>query len=320
MSDRTPPELRSRPYFAPRDDHSDTEATAFVGAVAEDMPQLPDAGDVPPLPGEPPPMPMDPMDRPHTRESFAIQTIDEDDEVEPTRMRKTESRHRPAPRRKRPTLLPKNMPRPGTNNARRNQSVMQPVRSRQDVSRPDIGSTDRESSDVVHTFNPADRSSPKPMNTDEGLRKPRGDLRRKPGVKSRRKTNSPKRRAPAARAVAPPPAARPAPSHLPLSAEQLGMLIADQRRRLHLLDAFARGLEICAGVLGTLSLAVLIAALVSILVGSDVSVLNASSALIGAVGAMALTLMMVVAALAMRQLAHLSAQVAALLEALSHRR
>ena len=74
------------------------------------------------------------------------------------------------------------------------------------------------------------------------------------------------------------------------------MPISDQRRRLQVLDAFARALELCGGVLGTLALAVLIAALVSIMVGSDVSVLNASAALVGAAAALGTTLLMVVSA------------------------
>ena len=61
----------------------------------------------------------------------------------------------------------------------------------------------------------------------------------------------------------------------------------------------------------------LIAALVSILVGSDVSVLAASAALVGGLCALSLTLLMVVAAIGLRQVAHNSAQVAAMLEALS---
>ncbi len=61
----------------------------------------------------------------------------------------------------------------------------------------------------------------------------------------------------------------------------------------------------------------MVAAVVSILGGSDVSVLAASSALIGSGAALGVTLLMVVASIGLRQVAHTSAQLAALLESLS---
>ena len=123
-----------------------------------------------------------------------------------------------------------------------------------------------------------------------------------------------------ARAPAVPPTAAMNPqaqSLLPLNPEILAARIADQRRRLHVVDGFARTLEVAAGILGTLALACLIAALVSILVGSDVSVLTAAGALVGSLCALGMTLLMVVGALGLRQIAHNNAQTAALLESLS---
>jgi len=103
---------------------------------------------------------------------------------------------------------------------------------------------------------------------------------------------------------------------LPLNQEHLGLLIADQRRRLHVLYGYARALEIAAGILGTLSLAVLIASMVSMLVGSGATVVSSASALAGGATGLSLTLIMVVGAVAIRQLAHASAQIAALIESL----
>ena len=70
-------------------------------------------------------------------------------------------------------------------------------------------------------------------------------------------------------------------------------------------------------ILGTLALACMVATVVSILVGTDVSVLSASGALIGSGAALGVTLLMVVASIGLRQIAHTSAQLAALLESLS---
>jgi len=332
---RKPPEFR--PTFEPPGE-GPLESTAMIDNADDYIPDLPDIGDVPGLPddipglpaepefapAQPPPMPADPLERPHTREHHAMATVDDDDAPAPTQ-RPDPRMRQPAPRRKRPTLLPKNLPPAPT--ARRSSSVMRPVRAREGTSRPGLASTSQESSDVVKTFESGELDArPEPIRPDNM----RGDNPRETAAPRRaliRKTGDGRRpqarRQPAGRPQpkpARPPASRTAPSYLPLSAEALSMMIGEQRRRLHILDGFARGLEIAAGVLGTLSLAVLIASLVSILVGTDVSVLNASSALVGSGAAMAITLLMVVAAIALRQMAHVSAQLAALLEALSQRR
>lgn len=308
------------------EDRSDTEATAFLPEMDDEYPDLPGALDVPPLPAEPPPMPVDPLERPHTREHFAISTVTEDDERPARQSISNERIRQPAPRRKRPTMAQDGRVRPLVN--RVNDSVMQPIRARHDGLRPDLAGGNREASDVVKTFDSHELDArPEPMTSAVSQLKPQtgGQARNRRALvrkaNTARRAPQPRRQPqrPQPRSPAPSPAAM--QQHvLPLSPESLSMLIAEQRRRLHVLDGLARGLEICAGVLGTVSLAVLIAALVSILVGSDVSVLNASSALVSSAAALGLTLLMVVGSVAMRQLAHVSAQLAALLEALANRR
>ncbi len=313
MNERTPNSYDESDVY---DVRSEIEATAFVPEMRGGRDDSSDLHDVPPLPDRPPPMPADPLDRPHTREHLALSAMGEIDQSTPAPHTANKRIRQPAPRRKRPTLLPPNsaMPPPPS---RRNSNVMQPVRPRQDLARPNLGGSLRESSDVVQTFDSgAAEARPRPIQAKTGPKRPsRLELRRK-AVAARRQPQ-PRRQLRPAPQMAP---AQAAYATLPISAEALAMLIADQRRRLHVLDGFARGLEIGAGVLGTLSLAVLIAALVSIMVGQDVSVLNASTALVGSGAALGLTLLMVVASVALRQLAHISAQIAALLESLTDRR
>lgn len=318
MNDRTPSDLELQGLG------SDTEATAFLPEMHDELPDLPEATDVPDVGAGPPPMPLDPLERPHTREHFAMSTIGGHDEVPGRPAIPNDRLREPAPRRKRPTLMPKNMPTNMPRSAARktNNSVLQPIRARRDNGRPDLARADgddrRESSDVVQTFDSNELDArPEPLTTANPAMRPR---RRELSRNTAAPRRNPQPRRPQRPATAPASVQPSSANLLPLSAEALAMLITDQRRRLHILDGFARGLEIGAGVLGTLSLAVLIAAMVSILVGNDVSVLNASSALVSSGAALGLTLLMVVSSVALRQLAHVSAQIAALLEALAGRR
>ena len=96
----------------------------------------------------------------------------------------------------------------------------------------------------------------------------------------------------------------------------MSALIADQRRRLHVLFAWARGLEVAAGVLGTISLAVLVTSVVGALLATGPALLPGAAAFVAAAAGAGLALVQVVAAVALRQLAHLSAQQTALIEAL----
>ncbi len=290
------------PPFPPA---GDEDATHFVSAM-ESPPPFPDG-------------PVPPEDSTHTHEQLAMPAaVESGTDVGPAgrqRRRTADARIRePAPARRRPSLLPNadagrqvrgpDTVRPG---------VINPVKPRQGGGRG-FGEASRESSDVISSFqHPSGEAPavPQPIKTEGRARlRPRRPKRPPPSVQPSRQRSAPPRQ------TYNPPQRPAPPPMLPLNQEQLGMLIADQRRRLHVLYGFARGLEIAAGVLGTLSLAVLIASVVSILVGGGATVLSSASALAGSATGLALTLIMVVAAAAMRQLAHVSAQLAALIEAL----
>ncbi len=243
------------------------------------------------------------------------------------------ARRSPAPAGRRPTLFglegdgaapthPRTL-RPG---------VMDPVRPRSDSDHRDVGAG-HENSDVIQTFHSGDDAGPQPISapTSERLR---GRLERKPP----RPANALAARPALAAAQPPPPlmalaggaAARPAAtSHpalavsgqavhatLPLSEERLTAMIGDQRRRLHALDTWARVLEVGAGVLGSVSLAIAVVTLVATLIATTPSLLIGAAALIGAAVGLGLSLLLVVFAMLLRQLAHMAAQQAALLEAL----
>lgn len=310
MNRRLTPPAWPSPPLPPEPDEEDFEATSMAEAI----------GAPPPLPGEPP-------DNPRTNTGFAVPSMPDGGETELSRAGKAarqkadERLREPAPRGRRPTLLPGDMP-PKLPGAPRTvqPGLVAPVQARADSSRPDLVGRQRESSDVIQTFHSSGSNHDEPVaitdHTPRPAPRPRAQLQRMMPRPSAR--NVPQRTAPPP--VRNAPAARPAPAGpaiLPLNAEMLSVHIADQRRRLHVIDGFARVLEIAAGIVGTLALACLIAALVSILVGSDVSVLAASAAIVGCLSTLALTLMMVVGAIALRQLAHASAQTAALLEALT---
>ncbi len=219
---------------------------------------------------------------------------------------------RPVATRQRPTLLPDGFDLPpklptATRDAR--PELLQPVRRALDPSKRNFGSTRRETSDVISVVDTGDvgQPAPRPMQARAGA--PRPPTR--PAIK---RNTVPPRPDPAQRSAPP----RPAPaSFLPLPADHLHVRIIEQRQRLRLLDTFARALEVAAGVLGTLSLSVLIATLVSVIAGRDVSVLAAASALVGSATGLALTFLMVVTSASIRQLKHVSAQLAALLDSLS---
>lgn len=290
-------------------DEEEAEATAFVPRV-------------PPPPGEADGAAemAEPPDRPRTNTGLEISALPEGSDTNVGRAGRAARqaadlrRRVPAPRRNRPTLLPGDMP-PKLPSASRSvdPGLVAPVRPALDQGRAALVGRAREASDVIQTFrtspdgalaNPP--SSPAPVRDRPRPLRPK-NLQRKPApVAQHAVTASPLRPAPPAAAAV-----------LPLQPDVLAIHIADQRRRLGIIDGFARALEVAAGIVGTLALACLIAALVSILVGSDVSVLSASAALVGGLCALALTLLMVVAAVGLRQIAHNSAQLAALLEALS---
>lgn len=315
------------PPFPP----ADGEATQFVSAME------------PPPP--PPPMPREPVmprqETQHTNTRFAVPIANEGNtDMGPAgrqRRQTADARIRqPAPAARRPTLLP---------NLASAQQVRGPKTIRPGVDNPiavsdtgghGFGENSRESSDIISSFQPgagggdAQAPAPHPLkarprprrpsrqaNVARPGRQPSGRQGRAPQGSGRQGATraAPGRKPPPRQTYNPPPRPSPPPA-LPLNQEHLGLLIADQRRRLHVLFGYARGLEIAAGVLGTLSLAVLIASLVSILLGSGSTVVASASALAGSATGLALTLLMVVGAVGLRQLAHSSAQIAALIEAL----
>jgi hypothetical protein len=96
--------------------------------------------------------------------------------------------------------------------------------------------------------------------------------------------------------------------------EQLVALVADHRARLVALDVAARGLEIGATVLGALGLALVIAALVSLVAGSGDTVVAGAGAVLAGGAAFGLCGLMVATAIGLRHLASVSAQVSAMLE------
>ncbi len=284
----------------------------------------------------PPPLPADESsniagvdlpDRPRTNTGLDIQAFPEGGETELGRaglaVREAADMRRrvPAPRRRRPTLLPGEMP-PKLPSARRtvNPGLVAPVRAASGSARPDLVGRSRESSDIIQTFTSTEDSitpDPQPISGQVEPPRPR-PLRAKKQLQRKPARVAPRGAVRSSSAVPPTVPMPPhSPSILPLNPDVLAVHIADQRRRLHVVDGFARTLEVAAGILGTLALACLIAAMVSILVGSDVSVLTAAGALIGSLCALALTLLMVVSAIGLRQVAHNSAQMAALLESLS---
>ncbi len=232
-----------------------------------------------------------------------------------------QQRRLPVDQQRRPTLMPSGFdapPKLPSAPRTADPALVRPARQAPDSALPSVGQP-RESSDVIQMF-PAEASRPQPM-----YERPRGApptqppasagklVRHAPGVRAQ---------VPASPAAVAPPQApvRPSalgPQVLPLSADRVAVLIADHRSRLQNLDLFARGLEIGAGLFGTVSLAVLIASLVSILLGNGQSVLAAGTAVVVSVGGLAITALMGAAAAGLRQIAHNTAQLAALLEALS---
>jgi hypothetical protein len=271
--------------------------------------------------GSPPPFPGDPFDKPRTQTSFNVTALNDEYTVGPeglaaVRAANERLRH-PAPRRRRPTLLPDDAPPSISSPSRtKNSALLMPVEPNIDSSKPDLNARAREVSDVIHSFDSDSGAGPAPLVAQP----PRLQQKSHSG---RRPPRSRARPAPRPHPVARPgPRPVPAPSAgpyspFPFNPDHLAVQIAEQRRRLHVLDGFSRVLEGSAVILGTLALACMVAAVVSILVGSDVSVLAASGALIGAGAALGVTLLMVVASIGLRQIAHTSAQLAALLESLS---
>ena len=255
-----------------------------------------------------------------TNTRFAIPTMgDVGTDVGPTGAQRArasdEARRVPVPVERRPTMmgLESSLP-PAPRTVR--PGVMEPVRARNDAPQRDVGES-REGSDVISSFQSGAEPAP--------IAGPTGGP---PTLLQDRARSRLERRPPRTAGMAPqvapplPSSARPVAAAvagarvLPLDAERLSAMIADQRRRLHVLDTWARVMEVAAGILGSLSLAVAVVAVVASLLAAGPSLLLGASALIGAMVGIGLSIGLIVGAVMLRQLAHVSAQQAALLEAL----
>lgn len=225
----------------------------------------------------------------------------------------------PVSPRQRPTLMPNGFEAPPRLPSARREpdpALVRPVRPAEGGGKHMVGEK-RESSDVIQMF-PATSPQPAPMYQKSRTappppQPPQGRLIRR-GPQTQPPPSAPNTSQPPTATRAALPAA---PSVLPLQAERMAALISDQRARLRTLDVYARTLEIGAGLFGTVSLAVLIASLVSILLGNGQSLVVAGTAVVSSLAGLALTALMVAAAAGLRQVADNTAQIGALLEALS---
>ncbi len=311
----------------PRHQDGDEPTMMQHGALPDSLDELPDSLDDLPddLPDQPPeaaPLVSG------TGAKVTLRALDEGLGRESTHERVVRQQHnlerrQPVDARKRPTLLPAGMegpPKlPGSRPAA-DPALMRPMRPLE-TNRPVIAQA-RESSDVIQMF-PAGSSAPAPMAQQQRTvaAQPQQPIAQ-PGGQQGRLVRRPPPQVPG-HATIPPQPPRPTSSQLqtqsvlPLSHDRLVVLTAEHRTRLRALDHYARALEIGAGLFGTVALAVLIASLVSLMLGHGQSVVVAGTAIVSAFAGIALTGLMIAAAAGLRQVAHQAAQVGALLEALS---
>lgn len=326
------------------DDDDDGGATRQRDAMDDLPPDLPDA---PPADLTPPPMPRQsrlPIGqtlggaaaaayKPSTETQFQAATMEDSDPSLPSVS--IELSRSPAPTRQRPTLLPSSFDQPpklpgATKTAE--PGLLKPVRPAETAQRGPVN-LDKESSDVINMYDTGGAGEPKRASLHH-MAPPRtaipgGGLQPVQPVPPAPQNRAPVRRSPTAPPAAPArmPAAAAATSAplpaamaqgpLPLNADVMLSLIASHRSRMASLDMYARGLEVCAGVLGAMSAGFLIASLVALLVGSGVTLLAAAAALVSEVAGVCLAVAMLALASALRHLASTAAQQAALLEALS---
>ncbi|MBM4343625.1 MAG: hypothetical protein FJ100_09640 [Deltaproteobacteria bacterium] len=325
----------------------DDDATQMRGAADDDGGDVPpDLPDGPPdLPAGPPPMPLhraaaDPRpttlgshagvatQRPGTGTQFQIAAMDDVPDLpgQPP----IEIARSPAPTRQRPTLLPAAFDQPPKLPGAAKTAepgLLRPVRP---AAEPPKGPVhlQKESSDVIQVYDTQNqgevkRSTLHPM-APPRTHAPGAGLQAVQPVPPQPASRAPIRKVPTAppnQPSGPRPAQHiamaAAPGPLPLNADVMVGLIAAHRGRMTTLDLFARGLEICAGVLGSLSIGFLIATLVALLVGRGYTLLGAATALVVEVAGVSLAVAMLAQAAALRHQASSAAQTAALLEALS---
>ncbi len=222
----------------------------------------------------------------------------------------------PAPERQRPTLLPQGYEQPPKlPNASRHAEpgLVRPVRPSTAVE------PQREGSDVIQMYDTGNSGEPKRA-TIHNMAPPR--------TSAPAPSPPPAPRA-AVRKVATVPPALPQrsatilpglSSPLPLDAGNMVGLMAAHRAQMGSLDNYARYLEIGASVVGTAAAGFLIASLVALLVGSGNTLQGAAAALVSELVGLAVAVMMVALAVALRHVASMASQLAALLEALSQAR
>ncbi len=324
----------------PAEGVTDEEATVSHPGAAEGAdlpPDLPDAPpDEPQVPAlRPGPAPVHktikalaPQPRPGTETQFAVASMDDGADWAAGPQARLESHRSPAPARQRPTLLPASFDQPPKlPGAPRTvePGLMRPVPVRQSSDGPRLPTDlNKESSDVINTFDMSGGGEVK-RSTLHAMAPARTHA---PGGAAHLQPvplPPPASRAQARRLPTAPPAvgaAAPRPvvvsqGPLPLNADVMVGLIAAHRAKMATLDLYARGLEICAFVLGTCAAGFLIATLVALLVSQSNTLLAAAAALVTEVCGVALAVTMLALATALRHMASSSAQQAALLEALS---
>ena len=279
MSQDTPPPMPEAP---------EEESTRFIDAAV------------------PPPFPVgEPVPRSRTNTHFAISAVDDADSGGTAQRRKAEARlRRPAARP--PTLLP---------NAQAQQAIRGPSTVRPGVLNPvkrqpeaasRLSGRGRESSDIIAGLPQPTAAPPKMKRRPE-----------RPSPRPARAVAEARKPRPQPRQTYNPPHASAAPGLLPLSYEVLASHATQHRRRLKTLYTAAKALEICAGVVGTLSLALMITSIVRLMTSTPDPVMTVVTAFCMSVMGYGLTSVMVVAAIAVRQLAQLSAQTSALIDGLT---
>lgn len=239
----------------------------------------------------------------NTGANVALRALAEEDLPENTgeRARRTQNnleRRRPVDSRARPSLLPAGAEPTMSPSRQANPGVLQPMRSTQDIA------VHREGSDVIQVFSAGGAPPPaRPVPARSNL------VRKGPAAQPQ---------PPQGANQAPQPTARPAaaPQMLPLALDRVAVLTNEHRARLRALDGYARVLELGAGVLGTIALALLVASLISILLGNGQSLVVGGTAVLAGFTGVGAAVLMGAGAAGLRQIAHLSAQLTALIESL----
>jgi hypothetical protein len=223
-------------------------------------------------------------------------------------------RRRPVAESARPRLMPSNAPPRVPTTRQAKPGTVEPIRPLPDPSRRSVGSPARESSDVIVTFDaPA-------ADVEPGMVRPaKGTVAVEPPPPRPARGPGPTRARPRPPRPAPPAAPRGAAvgeAFFPLGGDALRTIVKRHRRSLAGLTSTARTLEIAAGIVGSGSVVLLIAAVVGIAVG-DADRLLVALTLFAGLGGGALAALCVALAALVRQAVVGASQLAGLLEALT---